>query len=169
MYLKEIGNQVTHLLVEGKDPFLHGYLEAEEISMQADHHLEYDATQVISTVIQSSGNITLNSKHSTVGTSEKPLNINTKGELFVGAKTVAHLEGFCADQNPHAYPANPPTHTFFNGYEFNHAFMEDLLAEDEALLKTLTPALGQKIPTAFIDGAAIKPRKAPIYYDTSAR
>ncbi|MBP7073774.1 MAG: filamentous hemagglutinin N-terminal domain-containing protein [Rhabdochlamydiaceae bacterium] len=171
IYLKEIGKQVTRLHVEGKDLFLYGHLEAEEIFMEADHHLQYDASQgkeVISTAIQSRGNITLNSKRSMVGSSEKPLNINTKGELFVGAKTVAYLEGLCADQNPHAYPANPPTRTFFNGYEFNHAFMEDLLAEDEALLKTLTPALGQKIPTAFIDGAAIKPRKAPIYYDTSA-
>jgi len=171
-YLKEIGKQVTRLHVEGKDLFIYGHLEADEIFMEADHHLQYDASQgkeVISTAIQSRGTITPNSKRSMVGSSEKPLNINTKGELFVGAKTVAHLEGLCADQNPHAYPANPPTRTFFNGYEFNHAFMDDLLAEDEALLKTLTPALGQKIPTAFVDGAAIKPRKAPIYYDTSTR
>ena len=50
----------------------------------------------------------------------------------------------------------------------NNIFMDDLIAEDEALLKTLSPALDQKIPSAFMDGQNLKPRKALIYYDTSS-
>ncbi len=171
-HLKEIGKQVTNLHVEGRDILLSGHLEADQVFMEAEHHLEYDLTkgkEIISTAIQSKGDITLNSKRSVVGSAEKPLNIETKGHLYVGAKTVAYLEGRCADQNPHVYPPNPPKRTFFNGYEFNNAFMDDLIAEDEALLQTLSPALGQKVPTAFMDGSTIKPRKAPIYYDTSGK
>lgn len=171
-HLKEIGKQVTQLHVEGRDILLSGHVEAGQVFMEAEHHLEYDLTkgkEIISTAIQSKGDITLNSKRSVVGTAEKPLNINTTGELYVGAKTVAYLEGRCAGQNPHVYPPNPPKRTFFNGYEINNACMDDLIAEDEALLQTLTPALGQKVPTSFMDGSAIKPRKAPIYYDTSGK
>lgn len=172
VHLGAIGKQVTSLHVEGRDILLSGHLEADQIFMEAEHHLEYDLTkgkEIISTAIQSKGDIKLNSKRSILGSAEKPLNIDTKGHLYVGAKTAAYLEGRCAEQNPHVYPPNPPKRTFFNGYEFNNAFMDDLIAEDEALLQTLSPALGQKIPTAFMDGAAIKPRKAPIYYDTSGK
>ncbi len=166
VHLKEIGKQVTQLHVKGGDLYINGHLEADEIFMAADHHLEYKK-DVISTAIQSKGTLTLNSKQGVVGSPENPLNINTKADLFVGAKTVAYLEGRCADQNPHVYPPNPPKRTFFNGYEFNNIFMEDLLAEDEALLKTLLPALGQKMPTAFINGLSLKPRRVLIYYDIS--
>ncbi|MGH2638341.1 MAG: hypothetical protein ACRDF4_03515, partial [Rhabdochlamydiaceae bacterium] len=170
-HLKEIGKKVTILHVEGRDLLLSGHLEADQIFMEADRHIEYDFTkgkEIISTALQSRGTIILNSKCGTVGTVEKPLNIETKGHLYVGAKTVAYLEGKCADQNPHVYPLNPPPRTFFNGYEFNYLFIDDVEGDD-ALLKTLAPALSQKNPTVFMDGAVLKPRKASIYYDTSSK
>jgi len=171
VHLKEIGKKVTNLHVEGRDILLSGHLEADQFFMEAEHHIEYDQTkgaEIISTALQSEGIIILNSKRSMLGNADKPLNIQTTGDLFVGAKSVAYLEGKCADQNPHVYIPNPAPRIFFNGYEYNYLFIDDN-ADEDALLKTIAPALSQKTPTNFMDGAEIKPRKAPIYYDTSAK
>ncbi len=169
-HLKEIGKNIAKLHIEGREVLFSGHLEADQIFIQADNHIEYDLTrgkEIISTALKSKGNITLNSKQDTVGSPERPLNIEAAGNLHVGAKTVAYLEGRCADQYPYVYPGNPPPRIFFNGYEYLYFFYDDL-ADDNALLKTLTPALSQSVPTAFMDGSALKPRKAPIYYDTSS-
>lgn len=169
-HLKEIGKDVTQLHIEGRDVLLAGHLEADQIFIQAEYHIEYDltrGTEVIATAVQSRGAVTLNSKQGSVGTADKPLNIASREGLYVGARTIAYVDGTCADQYPHVYPSNPPPRTFFNGYEYNYLFFDSDI-EENVLLKTLAPALLQSVPTIFVDSTITKPRKAPVYYDTSS-
>jgi filamentous hemagglutinin family protein len=171
IHLNEIGKKATNLHVEGRDILLAGHVEAGNIFMEAENRIEYDQTlgiKIMSPALQSEGAITLNSKRSMIGSVEDPINIETKSDLFIGAKKIAYLKGTCADQNPHVYPPNPPPRTVFNGGEYNYVFIDDLF-EDDPNLKTIAPGLAHKTPTTFMDGTEIKPRKAPIYYDTSKK
>ncbi len=172
--LQKIGESVSKLQVESRDIRLAGQVEAGQIFMEVAHALEYDESLLydkgmIRTAIKAEGPIVLNSKQGILGSEKNPLNIATKGDLFVGAKTAAYLTGRCSSQLPQVYPSNSPPHLFFNGYELPpfYLFMNELI-EDEVLLYTLAPALSQQVPTGFMDGAVIKPRKALIYYDISA-
>ncbi len=166
-HVKEIGTKISKLLVEGGSILIAGQLEADQIFLGATHRLEYGAPpggDIIPTAIKSSGVVTLNSKHGAVGSFEYPLHIETSGELYVGAKTIAYLTGRCADQNPHVYSKNPPPRTFFDGYEYNYLFIEEIMA-GEGELKTLAHDLFSSTSSLFINGSVIQPRRALIYYE----
>ncbi len=93
--------------------------------------------------------------------------------LLLGAKEVSYLEGVCAYGLPYVIASNKPPLVYFNGNPiepFDPRSSDPLDNPDErGVLKSLHPALSHKTPTAFMDGVAIQPRKAPIYYDISGQ
>jgi filamentous hemagglutinin family protein len=164
-HLQEIGPHVTALRVEGENIFLSGQLEAGQIFMEAGHSIGYaKGDTVIPTALKSKGAVTLNAKQGTVGSADRPVWVKAQGKLRVGAKTTAYVRGVCLDQYAYPYEANPPPSIMFNNYEYKAFFFDDQLGDDD-LLKTLAPSLARSGSTVFMEGGALSPRKASMYYE----
>jgi filamentous hemagglutinin family protein len=164
VHLKEVGEKISILEVGGRNILIAGQLEGSEIFLDAEYHLAYQEGS-ISTFIKSSGPITLNARRGSVGSIENPLQVQTEGNCFVGAKKVAYLEGRCADQIPHDYLKNPPPRKIFNTSEYNSLPMDEIPL-DEGPLKTLASALARKRKsTAFMEEAHLFPKHPRIYYE----
>jgi filamentous hemagglutinin family protein len=165
--IQGLPNHVSDFHIESRNISIRGFIRADKIFMEADANIEYDYGQ---STLHSKGEIILNAKNGRIGGpgDEQSISLITPEKLFVGAKTAAYLKGTCQGQYPYGYPGNSPPRTFLNGIELNLQLAEDT-TEDEVFLKTLTPALSHSVPTGLMDGGVIKPRKAPIYYDTSSK
>ena len=156
---------VGDLRIQGGDIFVGGDINASSIFMEAHHDIQYAKTSegtTFRTAIASKGDVTLNAKHGMVGTKEMPMHVVTSGHFYVGAKSVAYLDGSSADGYPHVYAPNPPPRLVFQGNEMNYVFMEDVFAEQEQFI-SLTPDLLHVIPGGFIHLFMVTPRRAPIY------
>ena len=168
-YLQEISGKVSNLNITSGEINLDGKLEAGSIFMEAEQRIKYGHLREgvpIVTTVKSSGKVTLNSKNSDVGTAAFPINIETTDALFVGARSAAYLKGSCAGGYAHVYEPNPPPLTVFNGHETYYVFLPKSIDENENH-RTIAPALAHRLPTRFIHGMEMKPRHAPIYYDTA--
>lgn len=161
----EIKGDLGDLKIQGREILLGGKIEASSIFMEADHHIRYFKSAegaANQTGIVSQGDVTINAKHGMIGLDEMPIHVETQGRLFVGAKSMAYLDGSSSDGYPHIYPKNPPPRLIFRGHEVQYAAMEEIFAEEEQLI-SLTPDLFHAIPRGFIQELMLTPRKAPIY------
>jgi filamentous hemagglutinin family protein len=154
------------LKVHAKEILLGGEITANSIFMEADHDIQYAKTpggSTFQTAISSEDDVILNAKHGMVGSQEMPIFVVTKGHFYVGAKSVAYLDGTSADGYPHVYPLNPPPRLIFQGNEMQYLLVEEIFAQEEQLL-SLTPDLLHTIPGGFIHTFMVTPRRAPIYF-----
>jgi filamentous hemagglutinin family protein len=157
---------VSQLDVKGKEIAIGDEILAATVTMEAEHDIQYakkgDGSSY-KTPITAKGDVLLNAKKGMVGAKELPIYVDTKGHFYVGAKSVAYLDGNSADGYPHVYPSNPPPRLIFQGAEMQYLLVEDLNAAEERLL-SLTPDLLHTIPGGFIHNFMVTPRRAPIYF-----
>lgn len=171
-----------------------GRIEASNINIEAGKNIEnengitqLDADNQIPTILNKQdidgkyalkaqeGRVVLNAKGGSVGGIQENQHIvvDTK-TITIGSKNTSYLLGNCQNNStPLFNPLNAPPLVYFNGEKVVIFIPPPFPTSDgsvgqEELLETLSPALLQNIPTAFMDGGAIKPRKASIYYELSS-
>jgi len=163
-----IEGSLGHLQAKGQEILLGGKIEVGSAFIEAEREIQYKLpegnTPFFKTSIITKGPLTINAKEGFVGKAENPIRVETKGRLEAGAQSFAYLEGTTDDGECHFYVPNPPPRLFFNGNEYRTIPMQEFAEEDE--LMSLAPDLSHKIPRGFIDGSTLKPRRAPIYYET---
>jgi hypothetical protein len=166
-HLGEIEGILDNLHVQGREIILGGRIDVGTVFIEADHQIRYksatDNTPVNKTSVISRGDITLNAKHGMIGSTDYRIHVEAEGSLYVGAESVAYLEGTCLEGYPHIYQPNPAPRIFFNGKEYQYIRETEPVNEDHQ--KSLAPDLEHKVPGAFIDGSSLIPRRAPIYYE----
>jgi|GEM_PF-1454265 len=161
--LGEISGKIGSLHVKAPSIALEGKVEAHDIWMESGFSLLYkEKTGLIPTAnLISPRSISLNAKRGSVGSEDYPIQINTEGELYVGAKLSAYLKGECLQENLHSHSFNPPFRIFFNGQEIQNA--PSLYLSDEEPV-TLIPDLVHSSPVHFLKKNALKRRRAHLYY-----
>ncbi len=155
--------KLGELRIQGREIILGGKIaEAGSIFMEADRDIHYSSKDAI----VSEGDVILNAKHGMIGSDELPIHVTTQGRLYVGAKSMAYLDGNSADGYPHVYAKNPPPRLIFHGHEVQYLLIEEVFAEEEQLM-SLMPDLFHVIPGGFIHSLMLTPRRAPIYYKSN--
>jgi len=135
------------------------FMEAhEDIGYAADSHGKTFQYELIS-----DGEVTLNARRGMVGSKDFPMLVKSKGKLFLGAKSYAHVDGYFAHGFPYVYKKNPPPRTVYQGNETQYVFNEEIFMEEEEI-QSLTPDLTHLFPYGFVDGTHFTFRRAAIYF-----
>lgn len=167
----QLSGKLGPLHVESRTIYSAGKIDVSTIFMQAHEDIGYAADSHGKTFqyeLLSEGEVILNAKHGMVGTKEFPMLIKSKGKLFLGAKSYAHVDGYFAHGFPYVYKKNPPPRTVYQGIETQYVFNEEIFMEEEEI-QSLTPDLAHLIPYGFVDASHFSFRRAPIYFTQGDR
>ncbi|HEX2579347.1 MAG TPA: filamentous hemagglutinin N-terminal domain-containing protein [Rhabdochlamydiaceae bacterium] len=167
----ELSGKLGPLHVQSRNIYSAGKMDVGTIFMEAHEDIGYAADlhgKKFQYELLSEGEVTLNAKHGMVGTKEFPLLVKSKGKLYLGAKSYAHVDGYFAHGFPYVYKKNPPPRTVYQGIETQYVFNEEIFMEEEEI-QSLTPDLAHLIPYGFVDGSHFSFRRAPIYFTQGDR
>jgi hypothetical protein len=155
-----------HLSINGGTVAIMGKIQVSTLHIEAENTIQ---NEIDPKWILADGNVYLNAKGSSVGQRENPIWVKTKGQIYTGARTEAHLEGESSDNVLHSIPSNRPDLKVFNNVEYYDLVLDDYLLTDEEAVISLTPDLFTHVPGGYAHPGAVKPRKAPLYYQITAK
>jgi filamentous hemagglutinin family protein len=167
----ELSGKLGPLHVQSRSIHISGKIDVGTIFMEAHENIGYAADSLNDyhqSELFSEGEVTLNAKHGMVGTKEFPMLVKSKGKLYLGAKSYAHVDGYFAHGFPYVYKKNPPPRTVYQGNETQYVFNEEIFMEEEDI-KSLTPDLSHIIPYGFVDATHFSFRRAAIYFTRGDR
>ena len=161
----ELSGKLGPLRVQSRNIYMTGKVDVGPIFMEAHENIGYAAHSLndYRPELLSEGEVTLNAKHGMVGTKEFPILVKSKGKLYLGAKSYAHVEGYFAHGFPYVYKNNPPPRIVYQGNETQYVFNEEIFMEEEEIM-SLTPDLYHIIPYGFVDPTHFSFRRAAIYF-----
>ncbi len=161
----ELGGKLGPLHVQSQNIHISGKIDVGNIFMEAQENIDYvaDSLNDYRPELLSEGEVTLNAKRGMVGTKEFPMLVKSKGKLYLGAKSYAHVDGYSAHGFPYVYKSNPPPYIVYQGNETQYVFNEEIFMEEEELM-SLTPDLYHIIPYGFVDATHFSFRRAAIYF-----
>jgi len=162
----ELSGNLGPLHVQSRNIYSAGKIDVGTIFMEAHEDIGYAADSHGKTFqyeLISDGEVTLNARRGMVGSKEFPMLVKSKGKLFLGAKSYAHVDGYFAHGFPYVYKKNPPPRTVYQGNETQYVFNEEIFMEEEEI-QSLTPDLTHLFPYGFVDGTHFTFRRAAIYF-----
>ncbi len=161
----ELSGKLGPLHVQSQNIHISGKIDVGSIFMEAQENIAYavDSLNGYRPELLSEGEVTLNAKHGMVGTQEFHMLVKSKGKLYLGAKSYAHVDGYFAHGFPYVYKENPPPRIVYQGNETQYVFNEEIFMEEEDLM-SLAPDLAHVIPYGFVDASHFSFRRAAIYF-----
>jgi hypothetical protein len=158
--------QAGSVLVQGQHVHMRGNIQAEKVVIDGEYHIA-DIAPSNPIKICALNEILLHAKLGSIGSEERPINVETEGVFSLGAKVSAYVN---STSRPSIYQKESPALFVCNGMPVEShtyapsnilSFLENSIEEQ---MKSLTPDLSHRTPENYTDGSSLIPRRAPIYY-----
>jgi filamentous hemagglutinin family protein len=152
--------------VEGQHVHMRGNIQAEKVVIDAEYHIA-DIAPSNPIKICALNEILLHAKLGSIGSEERPINVETEGVFSLGAKVSANVN---SASRPSIYQKECPALFVCNGMPVeSHTYASSnilslLESSIEEQMKSLTPDLFHRTPENYTDGSSLTPRRALIYY-----
>jgi filamentous hemagglutinin family protein len=159
--------EIGFVKVHGDNVYLQGNIQAEKVFIEAEHHIT-DALTTGKAMVCAQNEVVLRAKQGSIGSEERPINVEAKGTFSLGAKASAYVNSSESGRFL-IYQKEYPAQMVYNGIpvEFQNypTAASELLTDtnSEEQTKSLAPDLSHREPESYTDGASLAPRRAPIY------